>query len=52
MVINGSGSPLKDTKMENQPTFSKRYTVALQWLEHLWNSKNMFETGIVRPDER
>ena len=24
-----------------------QYTVELQWLEHLWNSKNMFETGVV-----
>ena len=23
-------------------------TVELQWLEHLWNCENMFETGIVR----
>ena len=23
-------------------------TVELQWLEHLWNHKNMFETGEVR----
>ena len=25
--------------------------VELQWLEHLWNHKNMFETGIVRANE-
>ena len=24
------------------------YTVELQWLEHLWNHENMFETGVVR----
>ena len=23
-------------------------TVELQWLEHLWNHENMFETGMVR----
>ena len=23
-------------------------TVELQWLEHLWNHENMFETGVVR----
>ena len=23
-------------------------TVELQWLEHLWDHENMFETGVVR----
>ena len=27
------------------------YTVELQWLEHLWNYENMFETGVVRANE-
>ena len=26
-------------------------TVEFQWLEHLWNHENMFETGIVRANE-
>ena len=26
-------------------------TVELQWLEHLWNDENMFETGVVRVNE-
>ena len=26
-------------------------TVELQWLEHLWNPENMFETGVVRANE-
>ena len=26
-------------------------TVELQWLEHLWDHKNMFETGVVRANE-
>ena len=26
-------------------------TVELQWLEHPWNYKDMFETAIVRADE-
>ena len=25
--------------------------VELQWLEHLWNHENMFETGVVRANE-
>ena len=24
------------------------YTVELQWLEHLWDHENYFETGVVR----
>ena len=27
------------------------YTVELQWLEHLRNHENMFETGVVRANE-
>ena len=27
---------------------SRPHTVERQWLEHLWNHKNMFETGVVR----
>ena len=26
-------------------------TVELQWLEHVWNHENMFETGEVRANE-
>ena len=26
-------------------------TVELQWLDHLWNHENMFETGVVRANE-
>ena len=26
-------------------------TVELQWLKHLWNHENMFETGLVRANE-
>ena len=26
-------------------------TVELQWLEHLWDHENMFETGVVRANE-
>ena len=26
-------------------------TVALQWIEHLWNHENMFETEVVRVNE-
>ena len=27
------------------------YSVELQWLEHLWNHENMFETGVIRANE-
>ena len=26
-------------------------TVELQWLEHLWDHDNLFETGVVRANE-
>ena len=26
-------------------------TVELQWLEHVWNHENIFETGVVRGNE-
>ena len=26
-------------------------TVELQWLEHLWDHENKFETGVVRANE-
>ena len=26
-------------------------TVELQWLKHLWDHENMFETGVVRDSE-
>ena len=29
----------------------KTHTVELQWLKHLWNHENMFETGAVRANE-
>ena len=27
------------------------YTVELQWLEHLWDHENLFQTGVVRAIE-
>ena len=29
----------------------RTYTVELQWLEHLWDEENMFETAVVRANE-
>ena len=34
-----------------QRTHINQYTVELQWLEHLWDYENMFETGVVRASE-
>ena len=31
--------------------YYSRTSVELQWLERLWNHKNMFETGVVRANE-
>ena len=30
---------------------ANKTTVEFQWLEHLWNHENMFETDVVRPNE-
>ena len=30
---------------------SKLYTVELQWLKHLWDPENVFETRVVRVNE-
>ena len=44
-------------KAEYEPfhtrAFSTRFpnTVELQWLEHLWEYENLFETGVVRAIE-
>ena len=40
--------------LQSRSTFNKHYTVELQWLKHLWNHENMFETGevlIIAPDQ-
>ena len=31
--------------------YVKQNTVELQWVEHLWDYENMFETGVVRANE-
>ena len=44
---------IKEIDMSKRP-FEKKCcsnTVELQWLEHLWNYENMFETGVVRANE-
>ena len=32
-------------------TLWARIAVEFQWLEHLWDYENMFETGVVRANE-
>ena len=27
------------------------YIIELEWLEHVWNHENMFETGVVQANE-
>ena len=39
------------SKALNRESFNTG-TVQLQWLEHLWNHENMFETGVIRPYKR
>ena len=36
----------------NRALSNNIYTVELQWLEHLWNHENMFETGVVRANAK
>ena len=31
--------------------FAVPYTVEIQWLEHLWDHENMFETRVIRANE-
>ena len=42
-------------KIEHAGSYSHlmklQHTDELQWLEHLWNHENMFETGGVRANE-
>ena len=40
----------RKTTMQQQQQICQ-HTVELQWLEHLWNHENMFETGVVRANE-
>ena len=37
--------------MENELYGMFEYTVELQWLKHLSDLENMFETGVVRANE-
>ena len=39
------------TSLFPEEYIEKTYTEELQWLEHLWNHENMFETGVVRVNE-
>ena len=49
----------RKTTIQQQTTSNKltskapkmEYTVKLQWLEHLWDYENMFETGVVGDNE-
>ena len=34
-----------------EATAPEMITVELQWLEHIWNHVNMFETGVFRASE-
>ena len=43
----------KDQLIQREPSdwHCQKYTVELQWLEHLWDHGNKFETGVVRFSE-
>ena len=37
--------------LEGKNLLGGDHTVELQWLEHLWDHENKFETGVVRANE-
>ena len=48
--------PLASDKWQTAPPqynicCSETITVGLEWLEHLWNHENIFETGVIRANE-
>ena len=47
------GGVLANANCGGKETGKKAFTntVELQWLEHLWNQENMFETGLVGANE-
>ena len=44
-------SSLAKYPVNPQQRLSKSITIELQWLEHLWNHENMFETEVVPANE-
>ena len=38
-------------KLHKHEKAHRAIAIELQWLEHLWNHENMFETGVVRVNE-
>ena len=48
--LSAMNQTLKTQTSHQICTFSV-HTVEFQWLEHLWNQENMFETGVVRANE-
>ena len=48
VLIKFAHAHIADVSINQSYTY---HTVKLQWLEHLWNHENMFETGLVRANE-
>ena len=40
-----------DVYRGHKTTQKQQHTVELQWLKHLWDHENKFETGVVRANE-
>ena len=51
MYIGGQRDGRTDTQKDIRQTETFKHTVELQWLEHLWNHENKFETGVARANE-
>ena len=45
---NGNNSNSNDGEIRITLDMRVTITVELKWLEHLWDHKNKFETGVVR----
>ena len=51
-MVEGGGADSNHIRMISlSGVHIQLYTVELQWLEHLWDQENMFETGVVRASE-
>ena len=51
LSLRTGGQTMLYRSHENKTSNHHPYTVELQWLEHLWDYENLFETRVVRAIE-
>ena len=53
LIIKENSERLGSLEVKNTPrnTSARTNTIELQWLEHLWDYENVFESGVVRANE-